>query len=76
MAEVAQGNTAWEAAQMDAWVNSATEEQDQQSQKAKAAFTSLCTLANVVGFPFAVCDMGPKKIVAQGSGELLSVMQL
>lgn len=26
--EVAQGNTAWEAARMDAWVNSATEEQD------------------------------------------------
>lgn len=45
-------------------------------RKAKAALTSRCTTANVFGFSVAVDDLGAKIFVAQGSGELLSVMHL
>lgn len=93
VAEVAQGNTAWEAARMEEQMNSATEEQDwalpsspakqrgsstcflyQPSRKAKAALISLCTVANVFGFPLAVDDLGAKIFVVWGSGEVLSIM--
>jgi len=48
----------------------------QQSQKAKAALASLCTIANAFCFPFAVGDLGAKIFVVQGSGELLSIMHV